>query len=154
MGIEIEKKFLLKYHPHKDLCNPQRLIQGYIKKDKKSVVRIRVTDTKGFLTIKGPKTNNAGLEFEYEIPKPDAETLIRTLCQKPVIDKNRYHVIHNNSEWVIDEFFNENAGLMIAEIELESAEQAFEKPDWVGEEVTHDPRYYNSNLIEHPFSKW
>ncbi|THB78916.1 MAG: CYTH domain-containing protein [Desulfobacteraceae bacterium] len=154
MGIEIERKFLVKYAPWNAQTPVQYFIQGYIQRDHNRVVRVRIADDQGFLTIKGPKEKGAGLEFEYEIPKDDALTLIETLCDQPCIEKNRYHINHQGFDWVIDEFFNENQGLVLAEIELSSVDQDFVKPEWLGKEVTHDLRYYNASLIERPYVTW
>lgn len=154
MGIEIEKKFLLAGTEWKQLAVGTAYRQGYLCSVKERTVRVRTISDKGFLTIKGMSVGAARLEFEYEIPLADAETLLAELCEKPLIEKNRYKVDFRGFIWEVDEFFGENDGLIVAEIELESEDQAFEKPEWVGEEVTGDSRYFNSNLISNPYSKW
>ncbi len=154
MGIEIERKFLLTGSTWKHLAPGTSYRQGYLNSAKERTVRVRTIDDKGFLTIKGISVGATRVEYEYEIPVADAKHLLDDLCEKPIIEKNRYKISHSGFVWEIDEFFGENEGLVVAEIELESEDQTFEKPEWVGEEVTGDPRYFNSNLIKNPFIKW
>jgi CYTH domain-containing protein len=154
MGIEIEKKFLLTGMEWKQLATGTAYRQGYLSSVKERTVRVRTIDDKGFLTVKGISVGAVRREYEYEIPADDARALLDELCEKPIIEKNRYKVEYRGFTWEIDEFFGENEGLVVAEIELESEDQLFDKPDWVGEEVTGDPRYFNSNLIKQPFSSW
>ena len=154
MGVEIEKKFLLTGKDWKKLDEGTAYRQGYLNSVKERTVRVRTIDDKGFLTIKGISVGATRVEYEYEIPVADAKNLLDDLCEKPIIEKNRYKITHGGFVWEIDEFFGENEGLVVAEIELESEDQTFEKPEWVGEEVTGDPRYFNSNLIKNPFIKW
>ena len=154
MGIEIERKFLLTGSTWKHLAPGTSYRQGYLNSAKERTVRVRTIDDKGFLTIKGISVGATRVEYEYEIPVADAKHLLADLCEKPIIEKNRYKISHSGFVWEIDEFFGENEGLVVAEIELESEDQTFEKPEWVGEEVTGDPRYFNSNLIKNPFIKW
>ena len=154
MGIEIERKFLLTGTEWKQLASGTPYRQGYLNSTKERTVRVRTIDDKGFLTVKGISVGASRLEFEYEIPLGDANTLLDELCEKPLIEKNRYKIEHQGFTWEVDEFFGENDGLVVAEIELESEDQAFDKPGWVGEEVTGDPRYFNSSLISKPFSTW
>ncbi len=127
--------------------------QGYLSIVKERTVRVRTIEDKGYLTIKGISIGASRLEFEYEIPRQDADALL-DICEKPLIEKNRYKVENGDFVWEVDEFFGENQGLIVAELELESGDQYFPKPDWIGEEVTGDPRYFNSNLIKNPYSKW
>ena len=152
MAREIERKFLLKknYWPKKSVMKYR---QGYLNSAKERTVRVRTVRDKGYLTIKGISVGASRLEFEYEIPLQDAEILL-DLCEKPLIEKNRYKVVEGGFTWEIDEFFGENQGLVIAEVELEHEDQEFAKPDWIGEEVTEDPRYYNANLIKNPYKNW
>jgi CYTH domain-containing protein len=117
-------------------------------------VRVRTINNKGYLTIKGITVGASRLEFEYEIPAADADELLDSLCEKPLIDKNRYKVDYGTLTWEVDEFFGENEGLIVAELELQSEDQLFDRPEWVTEEVTADPRYYNANLIKNPYSRW
>jgi CYTH domain-containing protein len=152
MANEIERKFLLKNNtwPHD---NVMKYRQGYLSSVKERSVRVRIAGEKGWLTIKGSSVGASRMEFEYEIPFQDAGMLL-DICEKPLIEKNRYKVVHDGFTWEVDEFFGENQGLVIAEIELESEDQEFTKPDWIGEEVTDDPRYYNASLVRNPFKKW
>ena len=154
MGIEIERKFLLTSTSWKELAPGTSYRQGYLNSTKERTVRVRTIDDKGFLTIKGLSIGATRVEYEYEIPVADAEHLLDDLCEKPLIEKNRYKIAHGGFVWEVDEFFGENKGLIVAEIELESEDQSFDKPEWVGEEVTGDPRYFNSSLIKEPYSQW
>ncbi len=154
MGIEIERKFLLSGNEWKDLAQGTRYRQGYLSASKESSVRVRTIDDKGYLTIKGKSVGAVRMEYEYEIPLEDAEVLLEELCAKPIIHKKRYKIKFDGFIWEVDEFFGENEGLVVAEIELASEDQPFTKPDWVGKEVTTDVRYFNSNLSKHPYSTW
>jgi len=154
MGVEIEKKFLLTGSDWKQLAEGTAYRQGYLSSVKERTVRVRTIKDKGFLTVKGVSIGATRLEYEYEIPFEDANALLDELCEKPLIEKNRYKIDFDGFVWEIDEFFGENKGLIVAEIELEEEDQRFEKPAWVGEDVTGDPRYFNSNLIKKPFSSW
>ena len=152
MAVEIERKFLVIGDGWKS-GTPTRLSQGYLASSKDSTVRIRLAGDLAWLTIKGPTVGISRAEFEYEIPAADAQQML-DLCEGPIIEKTRWHVTDKNMIWEVDEFFGENAGLVVAEIELRSEDQTFTKPDWVGEEVTKDPRYSNSNLSDKPFTRW
>ena len=155
MATEIERKFIVKGDFSKEICNSQRIVQGYICSQPGRTVRIRIRGEKGFLTIKGP-SDDKGLsryEFEQEIPLPDAEQLL-TLCEPGVIDKVRHLVRAGKHTWEVDVFHGANEGLVMAEIELASEDEPFEKPDWIGEEVSGDRRYYNSMLTKEPYSQW
>ncbi|MBC5642945.1 CYTH domain-containing protein [Parabacteroides sp. BX2] len=155
MATEIERKFIVKGDFSKEVCNSQRIVQGYICSQPGRTVRIRIRGEKGFLTIKGP-SDDKGLsryEFEQEIPLPDAEQLL-TLCEPGVIDKVRHLVRAGKHTWEVDVFHGANEGLVMAEIELASEDEPFEKPDWIGEEVSGDRRYYNSMLTKEPYSQW
>ena len=152
MSKEIERKFLVKNDTWRN-ASGTRYRQGYLSSVKERTVRVRMIEDQGYLTIKGIAVGATRLEFEYEIPREDAETLLG-LCEQPLIEKNRHKVEHGGFIWEVDEFFGDNQGLIIAELELESEDQEFPSPDWVGEEVTEDPRYYNANLIKNPFTAW
>lgn len=154
MGIEIERKFLLTGTTWRQLAAGTAYRQGYLSAVKERTVRVRTIDEQGFLTIKGISVGATRSEYEYEIPPEDANAMLDDLCEKPLIEKNRYKIQYGGFTWEVDEFFGENDGLVVAEIELESEEQSFDKPEWVGEEVTGDVRYFNSNLIKEPYSKW
>jgi CYTH domain-containing protein len=154
MGQEIERKFLVRKELWKNQPkNGQVYRQGYLNSVKERTVRVRIANNKGYLTVKGLTRGATRLEFEYEIPVEDAQKLL-DLCEKPLIEKTRYKIEQGDFVWEVDEFFGENEGLILAEIELESEEQSFSKPDWLAEEVTDDPRYFNANLVQHPYSKW
>ena len=152
MGTEIERKFMVKAG---DWCKQKaaKYRQGYLSTVKERTVRVRTVEDIGYLTIKGIAIGASRMEFEYEIPRQDADTLLG-ICEKPLIEKNRYKIKHEGFVWEVDEFFGENQGLIVAEIELESEDQFFSKPDWVGKEITGDPRYFNANLIKNPYTKW
>ena len=154
MGTEIERKFLVTENSWRSLAAGVKYRQGYLNSAKERTVRVRTIDDKGFLTIKGITTGASRAEYEYEIPVGDADALLDDLCEKPLIEKNRYKINFEGFVWEVDEFFGENQGLIVAEVELESEDQAFEKPGWIGEEVTGDPKYFNSNLINNPYLKW
>jgi CYTH domain-containing protein len=152
MATEIEKKFLVKNGIWRNEKGT-KYRQGYLNSAKERIVRVRTLGDKGYLTVKGLTVGASRLEFEYEIPRRDADAMLE-LCEKPLIEKTRYKVTAEGFVWEIDEFYGENQGLIVAEVELESEDQAFTKPEWVGEEVTGDPRYFNSNLIRNPYTKW
>ena len=154
MAIEIERKFLLKHLPSSQLTCSTIIRQGYMVNKKDKIVRIRLSGDDAFLTIKGITCNASRKEYEYPIPQQDALDMLSLFCKNKMIEKTRYQIKFKNFEWVIDIFSGDNNGLVVAEIELLSIDQPFEKPDWIGKEVTHDPRYFNSNLIENPYSTW
>lgn len=155
MGIEIERKFLLKEEWRKLVqhCKVAVIRQGYISTEAEKTVRVRLKDQKGFLTIKGKTHGISRAEYEYEIPADDAENLL-LLCKGPLIEKKRYTLDVKGQTWEVDEFFGENAGLVLAEAELETEAQSLEIPDWIGEEVTQHKKYYNSRLSENPYKHW
>ena len=155
MGIEIERKFLV----NKTIWQatekpvPQFFRQGYLHASPDKTIRVRQTDTQGFLTIKGRSTGATRLEFEYEIPAAEAAELLDNFAVSEII-KNRYKIVIADKCWEIDDFLGDNAGLLLAEIELQSEAETFVLPDWIAEEVTDDVRYYNSNLSQHPYKNW
>ncbi len=152
MPVEIERKFLVTGSGWRD-GQVTRICQGYLNRAKERTVRVRILGGKGFLTIKGINSGAARAEYEYEIPISHAEELLK-ICDGPVLEKNRYVVGYNGVIWEVDEFLGENEGLIVAEVELKSEDQSFDRPDWVGQEVTDEPRYFNSNLCSHPYCKW
>ena len=156
MALEIERKFLVKDDSYKVMAfSSSRIAQGYICSARGRTVRIRIRDEKGYLTIKGP-SDSAGLgryEWEKEIPLEDARELMK-LCEPGIIDKTRYLVQSVNHIFEVDEFYGDNEGLVIAEVELKSEDERYEKPVLVGEEVTGDVRYYNSFLMKNPYKQW
>jgi adenylate cyclase len=152
MGIEIERKFLVSGTSWRQRVGV-RFSQGYLNRDKERTVRVRLAGEKAFLTIKGVSVGASRAEFEYEIPAADAEQLLK-LSDGPIIEKIR-RVIHvEDTTREVDEFLGENAGLVVAEVELQSEDQAFARPEWLGEEVTLDSRYFNSSLATQPFISW
>jgi len=153
MGKEIERKFLVTGTGWKELADGILYRQGYLNSRKERVVRARTMGDKAALTIKGITVGATRLEFEYEIPLDDCRQLLE-LCEQPLIEKTRYKITIGGLVWEVDEFHGVNDGLTVAECELESEDQQIDKPEWVGAEVTGDPRYYNSNLITNPYSTW
>ena len=154
--IEIERKFLVKSDGFKaEAFKQTRIIQGFLSTDKKRTVRVRIKGEDGYLTIKGESSKNGLSRFEWEkkIPKQEAKQLLE-LCKKGVIDKIRYEVKVDNHTFEIDEFFGENEGLVVAEVELNSETEDYTKPNWLGAEVTGITKYYNSQLSEHPYTFW
>lgn len=155
MGLEIERKFLLRSDAWRDeVGDSVRLIQGYLLRSDRSAIRVRIKGDVAELNIKHTLDGISRLEYEYEIPVADARGIIEHVAQRPLIDKTRHYVAHGGQLWEIDEFHGENAGLILAEIELETVDQRFARPTWLGEEVSDDPRYYNSNLSKLPYSRW
>lgn len=156
MSLEIERKFLVASSSYKEESYDHKEIkQGFLNSNKKRVVRIRTLNDKGFITVKG-KSNSSGtsrFEWEKEISFKDAENLL-LLCEKSIIEKTRYYVKKGNHIYEIDKFHGENTGLLVAEIELTNEFEAFEKPAWLGKEVTGILKYYNSNLSKCPFKNW
>jgi adenylate cyclase len=159
MGVEIERKFLLKDSSWKRGARGLRLRQAYLSTDPDRTVRVRMTEHEpgryqAWLTIKGRSNGPVRAEYEYPIPADQASAMIDTLCLEPAIEKIRYRVDHQGDVWEIDEFAGANAGLVVAEIELDTADQRFVVPPWLGVEVTDDPRYTNARLVSLPFSRW
>ena len=130
------------------------LRQGYLSSARERVVRVRIEGEQAMLTIKGANVGATRGEWEYPIPLADAVELLDGLCEQPLIEKVRHRIEHAGMVWEVDEFLGANAGLLVAEIELASEDQPFDKPEWIGAEVSGDARYYNANLIRHPFSQW
>jgi len=154
MGIEIERKFLINGDDWRSLAKGTVYRQGYLSTAKERTVRIRTIADKGFLTIKGISKGITRAEYEYEIPVQEAEKMLDDHCLKPLIEKKRYKIQFDQMTWEIDEFFGENKGLILAEVELSREDQVIKIPDWIGSEVTGNQRYYNASLIHKPFSKW
>ena len=153
MGTEIERKYLVRNDAYRALATGVPCRQGYLCTVPGRVVRVRLMGERAFLTVKGPTMGATRAEFEYEIPPDDARQLL-ALCEPPLIEKTRYVVPHRGLVWEVDEFHGANQGLVVAECELRSGDQAVDKPDWVGEEVTGDVRYFNSSLVARPFTSW
>ena len=154
MGEEIERKFLTTGDGWRETAEGTQYRQGFLSTEPARTVRIRVAGPRGSITVKGKSVGARRPEFEYEIPLADAERMLDTLCKRPLIEKVRYTLAIGPHTWEIDVFEGDNAGLVVAEIELGSEGEAFDKPEWVGEEVTGDPRYFNSNLVAKPYRTW
>jgi len=152
VSTEIERKFLVRGTDWRQGA-PVRLRQGYLNRDKERTVRVRIAGSRAYLTIKGLTRGVSRPEFEYEIPLQDGEALL-TLCDGVPLEKDRYTLQHAGATWEVDEFLGANAGLAIAEIELNDERQEFERPGWLSTEVTDDPRYFNSSLIAAPYGTW
>ncbi len=155
MATEIERKFLVSGNGWKDAAVTEtRLMQGYLASSPRATVRVRVKGDKGIMTIKGATQGISRAEFEYPIPVEDARTMLDTLTETGIVDKVRYRVPCGAHTWEVDVFAGDNAGLVLAEVELGSENEVFERPDWLGEEVSDDSRYYNANLARHPYRSW
>ena len=156
MSLEIERKFLVKNNDFKKVAFQQKTLQqGYLNSDKHRTVRVRISDNQGFITIKGISNASGTTRFEWEkeIDVEEAKQLL-ALCEPNIIEKTRFLVKNGTHVFEIDEFFGANKGLLIAEIELTSENETFEKPSWLGKEVTGNPIYYNASLSKFPFSSW
>lgn len=155
MGKEIERKYLVDQEKWQQLEKPAGELyrQGYLLTDPQKTIRVRVTPTKGFITIKGITVGATRSEYEYEIPLSEAGELLDNFSAA-VLSKTRYKIVYKNKTWEVDVFLGDNAGLIVAEIELESEEEVFEIPEWVGNEVTGDKKYYNANLTIRPYNDW
>lgn len=153
MNIEIERKFLLKNDNWREGAVGVHYKQAYLNEKGDNTVRVRIEGEKAKLTIKGKSSNISRLEFEYDIPMADAEALF-TLAKTPIVEKYRYKIMYAGNCWEVDEFLGLNRGLVVAEIELESETQPFEKPNWIGMEVSGDKRYTNANLARKPYCEW
>ena len=154
MGEEIERKFLVAGEQWREAAHGTRYRQGFLSTEPERTVRVRVAGPRGSITVKGKNVGARRAEFEYEIPVGDTERMLDTLCKRPLIEKVRYTLLAGAHTWEIDVFEGDNAGLVVAEIELSREDEAFERPDWVGNEVTDDPRYFNSNLVANPYRTW
>ncbi|MEH2346709.1 MAG: CYTH domain-containing protein [Nostoc sp.] len=154
MAKEIERKYLVRGDSWRGLAEGSVYRQGYIATQDKTTVRIRIVGEKSYLTIKGPSIKYSRLEFEYPIPVKDAQEILETLCERPFVEKVRYKIEFSGLIWEIDEFDGVNKGLILAEVELNDENQQIELPNWIGQEVSDDSRYFNSNLVKHPFSEW
>jgi adenylate cyclase len=154
VGVEIERKFLLQGDGWRNQGQATLLRQGYLNSHKDRTVRVRIAGDEAFLTIKSRNVGASRGEWEYPIPVAEAAELLDGLCEQPLIEKIRHRIPQGQHVWEVDEFLGVNAGLVVAEIELGSEDEAFDKPDWVGEDVTGDVRYLNSNLIKQPYTTW
>lgn len=155
MSLEIEKKFLVLNDRWQADAGPGvRYRQGYLSESGPGSVRVRIGGQHAYLNIKSATLAQQRLEYEYEIPLRDAEEMLAEVCVQPLVEKTRYEVEHAGHTWEVDVFEGANAGLVVAEIELDDVDEAFARPDWVGEEVSDDPRYYNVCLVKHPYKSW
>ncbi|MBS1186378.1 MAG: adenylate cyclase [Burkholderiaceae bacterium] len=154
MGLEIERKFLVRGDGWRSAGPRTLLRQGFLSSEPDRVVRVRIEGESATLTIKGRNVGPTRSEWEYPIPLADAQAMLDRLCEQPLIEKYRHRIEHQGMTWEVDEFLGENAGLVVAEIELASETQPFARPEWVGDEVTQDGRYANASLVRHPFRQW
>lgn len=154
MPTEIERKFLVKSEEWRTLGTGTIYRQGYIATKKGTTVRVRLAGNQGYITIKGASKGISRAEYEYSIPAEDAQEMLDNLCEPPLIEKTRYKIEIAGLIWEVDEFAGKNQGLIVAEVELTDANQTIEIPDWIGQEVSDDARYYNANLAQHPYSEW
>jgi adenylate cyclase len=154
MAIEIERKYLVNGHAFKPQNESIKIIQGYLCRMKNKVVRVRKWDNQAFITVKGRSNRLMRVEFEYEIPMADADYMLGKMCNGKIVEKIRHIEFYSGTRWEIDEFLGKNEGLFLAEVELEHPGASFAFPPWLGVEVTNDPRYLNSNLVNRPFKSW
>lgn len=153
MALEIERKFLVQSPPFEEWGEGLRIVQGYLSKERHATVRVRVLGDQGILTVKGETRGVSRLEFEYSIPLDEAEELLK-LCAGGLIEKRRWRVTEGDTVWEVDRFEGANEGLWIAEVELETEDSRYQKPSWIGEEVSHHPQYFNSALARSPYKSW
>jgi adenylate cyclase len=153
MPKEIERKYLVRGSQWQSLAEGVIYRQGYIATVGKQTVRVRIVGERGYLTIKGENVGIVRAEFEYPIPLEDAEEMLNSLCDRPLIEKVRYKITYEGLVWEVDEFLGENAGLVVAEVELTDEHQEITLPDWIDRQVS-DPKYFNANLVKHPYSQW
>ena len=154
MPQEIERKYLVKGEDWRVPGTGVPYRQGYLSTVPERTVRVRLIRDKGYLTVKGISVGATRAEYEYEIPAGEASEMLDNLCERPLIEKTRYRLEHHGLTWEVDEFDGDNAGLIVAEVELEDEDQAITLPDWVGKEVTGERRYYNASLIAEPYTGW
>lgn len=154
MADEVERKFLVRADSWRGFGEGTRYRQGYLLNGASRTVRVRLSNVGAWLTIKGARVRLTRPEFEYAIPVGDAERMLATLCEGSLVEKTRYRVPYGAHVWEVDEFHGDNAGLVLAELELQHEAEAFERPAWLGEEVSEDPRYYSGRLSKEPFSSW
>lgn len=155
MAAEIERKFLINGEQWRAEVHESLVVrQGYLAGTERASVRVRASAEQAWLNIKSATLGIQRQEYEYPIPLDDAREMLDTMCNGPLIEKTRHFVRHAGHLWEIDEFFGDNAGLIVAEIELGHEEETFERPAWLGEEVSDDPRYYNVSLVRHPYREW
>ncbi len=154
MATEIERKYLVTGNDYRTLTQPIRYRQGYLCLDTKRIVRVRIKPDRAILAVKSIMSDETRLEFEYEIDMTEANVILDELCEKPIIEKDRYKIEYHGFKWDVDEFMGENAGLVVAEVNLDNEDQQVPLPGWVGKDVSKEPKYLNCELIRNPYSKW
>ncbi len=154
MPHEIERKFRVVSDAWREGTRPVLYRQGYLHNEPGHIVRVRVVEQSAYLTVKGRNDGITRLEFDYPVPLADANQMLDAFCGGEILEKYRHHVVYGDRVWEIDEFLGRNRGLIVAELELPDEDAPFVRPAWLGEEVSHDPRYYNNNLLTHPFCQW
>jgi len=155
VALEIERKFLLRSEAWRALARSRVLMrQGYLSSNNHSSIRVRIAGDDAWLNLKAKRSTRTRLEFEYPIPRDDADEILRDLCSGPLVEKYRHEIVAGPHVWEVDEFLGDNAGLIVAEIELGSEDEPFDRPQWLGAEVTEDERYYNFNLAKRPYREW
>ncbi len=155
MALEIERKFLVCSDAWRDEVQSRELLrQGYLGSGSRCSIRVRIAGEQAWLNLKAKRSGMTRLEFEYSIPLGEADEILRELCNGPLLEKYRHRIARGAHVWEVDEFLGDNAGLVVAEIELPDETARFERPDWLGAEVTEDERYYNFNLASHPYTQW
>lgn len=155
MALEIERKFLVRSDAWRGEVQSRELLrQGYLSSGSRCSIRVRIAGEQAWLNLKAKRSGMTRLEFEYPIPLTDADEILRELCNGPLLEKYRHRTARGPYVWEIDEFLGDNAGLIVAEIELPDEAAQFERPQWLGAEVTEDQRYYNFNLASHPYTQW
>jgi adenylate cyclase len=155
MATEIEHKFLVRDDRWRNQVERSVWMrQGYLTSDARCSVRVRIADGQGFLNLKSGTLGIQRSEYEYPIPLAEAEEILDTLCEQPLLEKTRHYLYHGAHLWEVDEFAGDNAGLIVAEVELDRPDEPFARPDWLGADVSHDLRYYNSQLARHPYRRW
>jgi adenylate cyclase len=153
MGTEIERKFLVVGDAWRGLSTGRHYRQGYLSTVKERTVRVRTVGDKGYITVKGITVGAKRAEYEYEVPVGDANEILE-LCELPLVEKTRYRIPYGGLVFELDEFEGDNRGLIVVEVELKSEDQTVKLPEWIGKEVTTDPRYFNANLVAHPYATW
>ncbi len=155
MGTEIERKFLVRDQSWRAAAHAsENIVQGYIANTGRASIRVRVSGEQASLNLKSMTLGVSRAEFDYPIPVADAQDMLHSLCLQPLIEKTRHHIRFGELLWEIDEFRGANAGLVVAELELNHPDQPFPSPPWLGQEVSDDPRYYNVCLLDHPYCNW
>ncbi len=154
MANEIERKFLVRPRNWSELGPGLVIRQGYLSTDNERTVRVRIYGDRGYITIKGITAGISRKEYEYEIPRTDADELLDRLCHRPLVEKTRFRIPFGGHTFEVDEFTGDNRGLTVAEVELKAPGETVALPDWIDREVSGDPRYFNSNLVRHPYSSW